>query len=124
MSFGYGDEVDGVAFIEVGLNVFCDVGEEAFTVFVEIHDDIGLQKIFRDYRRFFFPFIGEGAGIHKEVYVVISKFFYLFYCLEVTEVEVGGSAEEEAEEFFSSWVGGDLDSSHNVEMFGRPPALF
>ena len=48
MSFGDGDEVDGIAFVEVGLDVFGEVGEEAFAVFVEVDDDIRFRKIVPD----------------------------------------------------------------------------
>ena len=120
VSFGHRDVVDGVAFVEVGLDVLGDVGEEAFSVFVEVDYYIRFRKIiggflkilYGDFRRFRTPrrfairhaeirpsplyergqspFIGEVAGVHEEVDVRKSEFFYFFYGLEVTEVEVGG----------------------------------
>jgi hypothetical protein len=36
--------------------------------------------------------------------------------LEVTEIEVCGVVEEKTEEFFVEFRGGDLDSSHNIEI--------
>ena len=45
VSFGHRDVVDGVAFVEVGLDVFGDVREEAFSIFVEVDDDVPARSI-------------------------------------------------------------------------------
>jgi hypothetical protein len=127
------------------LDVGGDVGEEVFSVFVEVDDNVGFQKIFvgrlqkivpegfrrcRTPRSFgtsplqkggVIPVVGEVAGVHEEVCVGIPQLFYFLYGLEVAEVEVGGVTEEEVEEFFSSFICWNLDSSHDVEKSPLPP---